>query len=272
MPCSGFVLPTCGLHQISVFTVMKYRGQHLACPAFRLMMGNTNLMPNANLDTMEMEIKITTILFDNRISPHEIPLFRGCVIRLADGNPYFHNHTDSGFAYSYPMVQYKCLCGHAAVVGVNEGADILLGLFRPGDSFPCQWGRKFLDMRVVSVRTEVCNVGISDNPKVYLIDSWLPLNQNNYGDFCSAQSHEERLRILEKILTGNILSFAKGMRLFFDRQVTCRILHLEEPEHTIYKGVGMIGFSAVFTSNVFLPENIGLGKSASLNHGTIKPQ
>ena len=71
------------------------------------------------------------------------------------------------------------------------------------------------------------------------------------------------------MLTGNILSFAKGMDVYFDKEVKCTIQQIRENSPRSYKGVDLLGFSAAFTSNVCLPQWIGLGKSASQNHGTL---
>lgn len=217
-----------------------------------------------------MEVRIVTVLFENRISPREIPYFRGCIIRLAEDNRLFHNHTEDGFAYSYPLVQYKSLQGQAAIIGINDVGEKLENMFQPLACFPCQWGLRRLNMRVASVNSEVCSVEVCDRPKIYTIDSWLPINQHNYMEYRQAVSLRERIAMLEKILVGNILSFAKGVRIFLDTQVECEIMQLEQLEHVTYKGVKLMRFAAVFCTNVSLPDNIGLGKSASINHGIIR--
>ena len=77
---------------------------------------------------MPKYIRTLTIQFDTEISFKEIPLFRGAVLRsLGDkANLLFHNHTgESSFRYSYPLIQYKCLGGKAAITCVEEGVDII---------------------------------------------------------------------------------------------------------------------------------------------------
>lgn len=217
-----------------------------------------------------MKIRVVTIIFANRISAMEIPYLRGCIIQIAGGNEYFHNHTDNGFSYSYPLVQYKCLNGHAVIIGINEAGEILESMFAPSDIFSCQWGKRRVNMKVESVSCEVCDVEISEYPQVYSIESWLPINQRNYPKYRSIIGLRQRVAMLEKILVGNILSFAKGLHLFFDTQVECEIMRMAEPEIILYKGVELMSFSVVFCTNISLPDYIGLGKSASVNHGIIK--
>lgn len=217
-----------------------------------------------------MEVRVVTVLFENRISLREIPYFRGSVIQLAEADRYFHNHTDNGFAYNYPLVQYKSLHGQAAIVGINDAGEKLESIFQPSACFPCQWGMRRLNMRVASVSSKVYSVEMCGSPQIYTIDSWLPVNQRNYREYRQAAGLRERIAMLEKILVGNILSFAKGLRIFFDTQVECEIMQLEQLESVEYKGVELMRFSAEFRTNVFLPDYIGLGKSASINHGIIR--
>lgn len=217
-----------------------------------------------------MKIRVVTVLFANKISVREIPYFRGSIIQLADGDEHFHNHTENGFAYSYPLIQYKCLNGMAAVIGINDAGDILERMFTPSDCFLCQWGKRRVNMKVNSVNTEVCDVEVSESPRVYVMESWLPINQRNYPEYRSLISLRQRIEMLEKILVGNILSFAKGLHLFFNAQVVCEIMRMEKTKTISYKGVELTGFSVTFCTNIVLPDNIGLGKSASVNHGVIK--
>ena len=63
-----------------------------------------------------------TLIFKDHISMHEVPLLRGAVIACIgdDVNILYHNHVgDNDFRSKYPLIQYKQLGGHAAIVCVN---------------------------------------------------------------------------------------------------------------------------------------------------------
>ena len=77
--------------------------------------------------------------------------------------------------------------------------------------------------------------------------------------------------MLERILIGNILSLAKGVGIFFDTPVRCRILQLENEKSFGYKQVELRSFSIKFRTNVLLPAYVGLGKSVSINNGVVTP-
>ena len=80
----------------------------------------------------------------------------------------------------------------------------------------------------------------------------------------------DRIALLERILTANVLSFAKGVGVFFDKEISCRILDLEEPVVTNYKGVKMMSFDIAFKSDVTIPDFVGLGKGVSIGFGMVK--
>lgn len=93
----------------------------------------------------------------------------------------------------------------------------------------------------VTIRTEqvpvVCQEGVA---YTYSISRWLPLNRDNYQTYQRQEALVDRISMLEKILIGNILSFAKGVRIFFDSPVECRILELVSTGLIQYKEVELM--------------------------------
>lgn len=214
-------------------------------------------------------IRLATATFDAKISIPEIPYLRGNMIRLSGENPLFHNHHAENFSYTYPLVQYKRIDGRAALVGINQGAEALVQLLGKGEAYSFQLGKRTADMGAVSIRTEKFPVVCGDTFYTYSIRDWLPLNGENYRIYQQTEGMIDRIAMLERILVGNILSFAKGLDIFFNKPVTCKILQLESTGLSSYKEVELMSFSAKFQCNVSLPEYIGLGKSVSMNHGVI---
>lgn len=226
--------------------------------------------PNIKFDTVIDTMRLVTALIETEISSAEIPYLRGAMIRLSGENPLFHNHNVDGFNYIYPLVQCRRINGCAAVIGINQGGEALLRLFENGENFSLQLGRRKVEVESVVIRTErvqvVCGI---DSTYTYAISRWLPLNRENYRAYQQAETLVDRITMLEKILVGNILSFAKGVGIFFDHPVECRILELEATGLATYKEVELMSFSAEFRCNIRLPEFIGLGKSVSVNHGVV---
>lgn len=213
-------------------------------------------------------VHLVTILFKDQISTEEIPFFRGCMIRYAGENSLFHNHENEKLRYSYPLIQYKRINGCAALIGINEGGEVVERLME-GGRLDCRLGNRALVMEVDAIRSEKRSIDLGERMYTYDIKRWLPLNSENYKQFLRTDSLIERVRMLESILVGNILSFAKGVGVYFDAPVLCRISQLDNEGVFRYKDVDLMSFSARFQANVSLPDLIGLGKSVSINNGVI---
>lgn len=104
----------------------------------------------------------------------------------------------------------------------------------------------------------------------YSISNWMPLNQENYANYMKLTSLKEKLAFLEKILTANILSFAKGMDWTINEKIETNILELKGGFPVQFKGKSLVGFSATFSTNVSLPYLIGLGKSVTHGFGIVR--
>lgn len=215
-------------------------------------------------------LKTLVIQFSNPIIREEIPLFRGSVIgAMEHSDILFHNHEDNNrLRYAYPLVQYKRIRQKAAIVCLGEGTEAI-GQFFSACNFDLALGDRQIRLEVESVEARQALVQIWDDLFTYRIRRWLPLNQENYVKFVEEESLASRCALLERMLTGNILSFAKGVGIRFEQQVTAKITQLEEPRSQYFKGVKLMAFDAEFKTNVSLPDYIGLGKGVSLGMGTV---
>ena len=97
----------------------------------------------------------------------------------------------------------------------------------------------------------------------------MPLNSQNYAKYMEFEDLVEKIVFLEGILTGNILSIAKGLGVNLMEQISVRLTHLDDPYIITVKSVKMMTFNADFVTNVSLPQFIGLGKDASIGFGTL---
>ena len=215
-----------------------------------------------------MNIKTLIVKFAGELRAWEIPQFRGAVIAAADNSLLFHNHEGDGYRYSYPLIQYKKIGNNPSIVCVQQGVESIGKLFENGN-FTFKIGETVREMEIVSVKANKINVQLWQGGFEYTLKKWLPLNPANYKVFNSLSSLAERASLLEKILKGNILSFLKGMDIFIEDQLTCNIQNISQPFVLKYKGVGMTAFNLDFTTNVSLPNFIGLGKNAALGFGTV---
>ncbi len=216
-------------------------------------------------------IRTLTVITDAEIRQKEVPLFRGAVIHSLGEHPnvYFHNHLDDDkFRYAYPLIQYKRLEGKAAIVCVEDGVDIIGQFLTEAD------GRLTIGERQI-----ICNTGKIQPARIlvqtweemfsYHISRWLPLNSKNYHLYKEIEGVVEKASFLENILKANLLSMLKGLDIHLEKELILKITEISDSYLIYNKGVKMMAFNADFKCNLSIPNNIGIGKNASIGCGIV---
>ncbi|MGB5979110.1 MAG: CRISPR-associated endonuclease Cas6 [Cyclobacteriaceae bacterium] len=222
-------------------------------------------------DTKPHTIQTTTLRFtDLRLQRREAAQLRGYFGNLfREHSPLLHNHYEDGsLRYGYPLVQYKVIKGVPTLLGLEEGAGLLTELFlqvRELDIAGTHYTIQGKDLRQEKVAIGVDPAGLH---QYTFVNPWLGLNEANYQKYKKA-SPEEQQKLLQRVLTGNILSFYKGMalRLSPDERIllTAKLI----PKRINFKNQEMLGFTGEFTTNALLPPAVGLGKAVSRGFGVI---
>lgn len=218
-----------------------------------------------------MTLPIATIRFPEiRLPQRAAAQLRGFFGNyFQEHSPLLHNHYDDGrLRYRYPLVQYKVLDGAPMLVGLQDGAKLLTELFFKIQTLHIA-GYDYPVMER-NIAFQNVPVGWSETLSEYRFGTlWMPLNQHNYLEY---QDKDETARraMLGRILTGNILSFFKGIGLYLpDDQRILTSVRPREERLTGFKDQLMTGITGSFTTNVVLPNYIGLGKSVSRGYGVI---
>jgi hypothetical protein len=216
--------------------------------------------------------KLRTLLvkFENQLQPWKINAFRGAVIEKVGREHILFNHHigDSSFLYQYPLIQYKSIGNQPAILCLGDGVDEIHKLFSKKDWTVSMHGKAF-SLPIEKLHLDSITLNVSDKPLIYKTNVWLALNSKNYPVFRVLKTPSERIAFLEKILTANILSFAKGINWRIDCKVEVQITDVSKERGIQYKNVLLHAFDTVFKTNIFLPEFIGLGKGASHGYGMI---
>jgi hypothetical protein len=215
-------------------------------------------------------LKTLTIKFDTQLVENEIQRFRGAIIKLLPQKEVlFHNHINDGYRYAYPLIQYKRLNNKAALFCIGEGVENI-GVFFASNNFNVRIGNKRHCLQIEEVNAKLVDIAC-DTEQIYSyqLTNWLPLNEENYSLFTQTADTEEQLIMLQRILTGNILSMLKGLGIRVEQRVEVHIKHLEERPNVIFKGVKLYCANISFDSNVLLPQHVGLGKHASVGFGIL---
>ena len=220
---------------------------------------------------MAKNIRTLTVFYDTEISHKEIPFFRGAVLKSCGdkANVLYHNHTgEETFRYSYPLIQYKRLNGRAAITCVEEGID-LVGQLLSDFYGIINLGQRETECRVMKVQSAKDLIQVTDTSIVYNLHQWLPLNAKNYEQYQSTDDLVEKIRILERVLIGNILSFLKGVGIHVEEQIIVHITDIISQKVITYKDVKLMAFDIKFKANINLPIYIGIGKNASIGNGVL---
>ena len=205
---------------------------------------------------------------DIRLQRRDSHKLRGYFAGLfRDRSTLLHNHFEDGsHIYRYPLVQYKVLENIPTLIGLEEGARLLIELFMEireieiaGQPFP---------VTSKNISSRECDVGINGQLYEYrFLAPWMALNQENHKLYLQETEPQRKAR-LHKILCSNMLSFMKGIDYFEEQQILSNVTVQEVPVR--FKNQPMIGFTGRFSTNVQLPDFIGLGKSVSRGFGTIQ--
>lgn len=184
-------------------------------------------------------------------------------------SPLLHNHYETGeLRYKYPLVQYKVLNEIPTLVALNEGAQLLTQLF-------LKIRELRIDGQVYSVlskniKNELAAIGFSDELREYRFQTlWMGLNQENHLKYIKTSSQSEKNKLLDKILTGNVLSFFKGLDILLESDQRLMVKSRLTEKSTRFKEKDMMAFTGSFVINAHLPDGIGIGKAVSRGFGTI---
>lgn len=177
------------------------------------------------------------------------------------------NHFSDGKSrYAYPLVQYKVIRKAPTLIGINEGAHLLLELF--GSIKELNIDGTIYAINNKNLRAFTNEIGGASSLHTYRFDTlWMGLNQENYKKYKLLTSLSDKRIFLSKILTANIISFYKGLQ-HDEKQQILVLPHLKE-HITQFKNKKMLAFSGRFICNMELPNYVGLGKSVSRGFGSI---
>ncbi|MCB0629022.1 MAG: CRISPR-associated endonuclease Cas6 [Saprospiraceae bacterium] len=218
-----------------------------------------------------MPTPLTTLTFPHiRLATRDAHKLRGYFGNLfREHSPLLHNHLEGGdLRYAYPLVQYKVLREVPTLLGIGEGAQLLIDLFLQlhqleidGEVYPLD--HKDLQCREV-------DAGYSGDLHTYrFLTQWMALNQKNYVEYrdLPAREQEEKLR---QLLRNHILAAFKGLGIWLEPQHRILTQTRMETRSTHFKDQRMLTFTGEFTTNAVLPRWIGLGKSVSRGFGAVE--
>ena len=215
-----------------------------------------------------MNIQIAVLKFDFDIRASQIHKFRGFIGNLFKNFDLIHNHdlNTGKEIYRYPLVQFKIIDKKPVIIAITkEAIQIFSDIFMTLEEIDIEG----VKIPVYEKNLEMKNVefGYSEDLFVYeFISPWIGLNQKNHQKYTDSNDSEKQ-EILQKSLTGNILSMSKYLDYWLTSNQRIKVdLKLKEVSVKL-KGKTMIGFTGIFKTNFLIPDFFGIGKSVSRGFG-----
>ena len=160
------------------------------------------------------------------------------------------------------------MSGKAAIVCVEEAVD-LIGQFLTEVNGVLTIGNRQVTCNTSRIQPAKILVQTWEESFKYHISRWLPLNSKNYQLYKSIDGMVEKITFLENILKANMLSMLKGLDIHLEKELILKITELSDPYLLYNKGVKMMAFNADFKCNLSIPNNVGIGKNASIGCGIV---
>jgi hypothetical protein len=217
------------------------------------------------------KVRYLKIRFANTLMPYEIPCFRSAVIEATSRqSTLFHNHAqEKGFLYRYPLIQYKVTNRKASLVCLGPGTDDIHYLLQ-NRQLDLRIGERRETFEIEDIQLRYHHVQAWQARFQYALKNWMALNQTNYKQYLQLETEVERLEFLENLLKANLLSFAGGIDWYVEQPLEARITRIKSTRWLRFKGRKVLCFTLNFTTNVSLPDYVGLGKGVSVGFGSVK--
>lgn len=220
-------------------------------------------------------IRLMRVLFNARISPQEIPAFRGAIAeKVGLEHEWFHNHNNAPgskgkYHYRYPLIQYKLDRRRPYILFIGPGAEEAQHFFSQPD-WRVTFGRQGHTAQVADMEIFDFELGVSKQPHYYQLRHWLAFNQENFNIYTKIDSLIEKVKFMESALAGHILAFATGVGHQFARRFELELTHIHRERPATFSGNRMLSVDVAFKSDAVLPPMIGLGRGVSQGFGILE--
>ncbi|MCL6524690.1 MAG: hypothetical protein K6T34_08495 [Thermoflavifilum sp.] len=217
------------------------------------------------------KIQILRLVFENHFSLDEIPVVRAAIARaIPENDVLFHHHRDDELLlYHYPLIQYKLKGSRLMVTCIEQGFESFQQ-FMNLNHWTLDIHQQSTTLQVDRVYLNRFTLQVFDVSSTYFLSNWMALNEENYKKYFSTPALVERVQLLERILTAHILSFAKGVGWLIDKPIKVVLHDLVKERWSTYKGIQFFTPDILFSTNVSLPNDIGLGKAVSVGFGMVE--
>jgi hypothetical protein len=180
---------------------------------------------------------------------------------------YSLNDKSPGSIHRYQALQCKYIKNEFIVIGISQGAGLLLQLAEGRDTILSGVNACTISRRDSTIRNE--EFGITGSSHIYeFLTPWLALNQQNAKKFYDLKGKPERDAFMQKLLLGHLNALAKSLDYKPPVPISC------EPKVRFRRDriddENIMVFLGKFRTNLGIPDLLGIGQSVSRGFGTIR--
>lgn len=221
------------------------------------------------------EIQIMKVVFDAEIASYETPAFRGAIIgKVGLDKDIYHNHDNNAdspkqYHYRYPLIQYRQDRKRPAMIFIGHGIPEAQHLFAQPD-WSLTFSGRTQTMNIADMQLRRAAFGVTPDYRYYTLHRWQALNEENVKRYYATEDLSERLAILKRILSGHIISFAKGIDYRIEERFEVQITEILRTQTVQYEGIKALTFDVRIKTNLVFPPFVAVGKGVSLGFGEVR--
>lgn len=161
----------------------------------------------------------------------------------------------------YPLVQFSAYDNTFEIVGIGKG-DVVVG----------QWLKRVIEKNDFEINGKEVWLGnpekttqywypqLMPQQRAFALKGWKPFDTETLGD----------KNKLDGIIWGNMQRMLSDLGIQFTEKVNIRLQNYIKKELTKGYRIDWITYDAVFSTNINLPQHIGIGHEPSIGSGKIR--
>jgi hypothetical protein len=196
-----------------------------------------------------------------------LPEFRSALTRQLVKTPALPADAGEHTIHRYPALHCKQVKGELKVMGIFQGARFLRQITYGNPELEAGDMACTITSRDPDIREEVFGID-GEMHTCEFLTPWLALNQQYAKKFYDLSGKPARDAFMQRILLSHLNSLAKSLDYQPPEPLTCTAKVKFMRERIDRENV--IVFLGKFSTNLRIPDYLGIGQSVSLGYGTVR--